>query len=102
MNQRARLDVTPGPADRRSILENGVPGFDRADGDLMSTRNQLADVNTVATFSNTARNGQWPALLGPLRTPWQTLQTDTFARLELAHGHRHVVGRINLVNRFVH
>ena len=102
MNQRARLDVTPGRADRPAVLENGVSGFDRADRDLMSTRNQLTDVNTVATFSETARNGLRTALLWPLRTPWQTLQTDTFARLELAHGHRYIIGRINLVNWFVH
>ena len=102
MNQRARLDVTPGPADRPAILEYGVPGFDRADGDLMSTRNQLTDVNTVATFSKTARNGLRPVLPGRLQMPWQALQTDTFARLELAHGHRYIIGRINLVNWFVH
>src|SRR3954465_15665160 len=98
MNQRTGLDVTPGPADRPAILENGVPGFDRADRDLMSARNQLTDVNIVATFSKTDRNDLWPAL----HVPRQALQTDTLARLELADRHRHIIGRINLVNWLVH
>ncbi len=86
MNQRAGLDVTPGLANRPAILQNSVPRPDGADRDLMSTRNQLADVNAVAIFERIVRIG------------WPPLQTDTFARLELAQGHGHIVGGINLVN----
>jgi len=56
----------------------------------MSTRNQLADVNEVAIFSKIARFGRPPR------------HTDTFARLELAKGHRYIVGRIDQMDRRVY
>src|SRR4051812_40828354 len=98
MNQRTGLDVTPGPADRPAILENGVPGFDRADRDLMSARNQLTDVN-IATFSKkTHKNILCPPFPVPRRAP-KTAPPPGPGR---AAPHRHIIGRINLVNWLVH
>src|SRR3569833_2303449 len=93
MNQRARLDVAAGLSDGPAVLAHGVPGFHKADGHLMSTRNQLADVHELAVCSGIARFGRW------LRR--EPRQTDTFARFELANGHRHIVGRIDQVIRRV-
>jgi hypothetical protein len=80
MNERAGLDVTAGLADGPAVLENGVPGADPADGQLMSTGNQLTDVKAVA--AGIAR----------------IAHTDTFASLELPEGHGHVVSRIDPMN----
>jgi hypothetical protein len=88
MHQRAWLDVTPRLADGPAVLANGVPGADTADRNLVSTRNQLTDVNTVAVIEI-------------VRFGWPPPQTDTFARLELANGDRHIVGRVDLVNGWV-
>jgi hypothetical protein len=77
VDERAGLDVTPGLADGPAVLENGVPGADPADGQLMSTGNQLTDVKAVA--AGIAR----------------IAHTDTFARLELPEGHGHIVSRVD-------
>jgi hypothetical protein len=77
MDERAGLDVTPGLADGPAVLENGVPGADPADGQLMSTGNQLTDVKAVA--AGIAR----------------IAQAHTFARLELPEGHGHIVSRVD-------
>jgi hypothetical protein len=83
VDERAGLDVTPGLADGPAVLENGVPGADPADGQLMSTWNQLTDVKAVAILDGIARIG------------WPPPQADTFARLELPEGHGHVVSRVD-------
>src|SRR5215475_9651327 len=80
MHQRARLDVTAGLADGPAVLAHGVPGADPADRNLVTARNQLTDVNAVA-----ARFAR-------------IVETDTFARLQLAQGDGDIVRRINQVN----